>query len=104
MLTMQWWHDAACTQASMSLLLLLLLGVVPQVFAPASEPLLLLLADSAVRSAEAAAAGQEVPPEDCRELRVQRFVQVRGEAGLAGQCLSGDTQCDLLCCGCGTAC
>jgi len=46
-----------------------------QVFAPASEPHLLLLADSAVRSAEAAEAGQQVAPEDSRELRVQRFVQ-----------------------------
>ena len=48
-----------------------------QVFAPASEPHLLLLADSAVRAAETVEAGQAVAPEDSQELRVQRFVQVQ---------------------------
>jgi hypothetical protein len=46
-----------------------------QVFAPASEPHLMLLADSAVRSAEAATAGKTLEPQDSQEVRVQRFVQ-----------------------------
>jgi hypothetical protein len=49
----------------------------PQVFAPASEPHLLLLSDSAVRAAEAAAAGRPEPaPEDSQELRVAQLVRV----------------------------
>lgn len=35
----------------------------------------MLLADSAVRSAEAAAAGTALEPQDSKEVRVQRFVQ-----------------------------
>jgi hypothetical protein len=63
---------AAAAGAPLSLLLLL------QVFAPGSEPHLQLLADSAARSAEATAAGQELDPQDSQVLRVQRFVQVCG--------------------------
>jgi hypothetical protein len=50
-----------------------------QVFAPASEPHLLLLSDSAVRAAEAAAAGGPEPtvPEDTQQLRVHQLVRVR---------------------------
>ena len=51
-----------------------------QVFAPASEPHLMLLADSAARSAEAAQAGTQLAPEDSREVRVARFVQVSAAA------------------------
>lgn len=47
-----------------------------QVFSPASEPHLMLLADSAARAAAADAAGEQVPPEHSREVRVQQFVQV----------------------------
>ncbi|WIA19931.1 hypothetical protein OEZ85_005819 [Tetradesmus obliquus] len=48
-----------------------------RVFAPASEPHLLLLSDSAVRAAEAAAAGGPAPtaPEDTQELRVAQLVR-----------------------------
>jgi hypothetical protein len=54
------------------------------VFAPASEPHLLLLSDSAVRAAEAAAAGGHDPadPEDSQQLRVVQLVQVSYSANM----------------------
>jgi hypothetical protein len=48
-----------------------------QVFAPASEPHLLLLADSVIRASDAAATGAEPGvPEDSSEWRVQQLVRV----------------------------